>query len=126
MGVGMPENILECIERGVDMFDCVVPTRNARNGSVFSWQGKINIRNACYTNDFNRGLDETCTCYTCRHFTRGYLRHLIVAKEMLAATLLSVHNLHTLLQLARDMRQAILESRFDRFADDFLAARNDT
>ena len=125
MGVGSPEDLVNGVLRGVDIFDCVLPTRLARHNAAMTRTGRLNLMNASFARE-NDPIDETCTCYTCRHFTRAYLRHLIVAKEMLAATLLSVHNLHTLLQLARDMRQAIFEGSFERFANNFLAARNNT
>jgi len=125
MGVGSPEDLVNGVLRGIDIFDCVLPTRLARHNTAMTRTGRLNLMNASFSREAGP-IDETCNCYTCRHFARGYLRHLIVAKEMLAATLLSLHNLHTLLQLAREMRQAIFEGRFDRFAAEFLAARNDT
>lgn len=125
MGVGSPEDLVNGVLRGVDIFDCVLPTRLARHNAAMTRTGRLNLMNAAFARD-EGPIDQACTCYTCRHFTRAYLRHLIVAKEMLAATLLSIHNLHTLLQLAREMRQAIFENRFERFAQDFLAARNET
>lgn len=112
MGVGRPENILEAIERGVDMFDCVMPTRNARNAYLFTSQGTVSIRNARYKNDFS-SLDPECDCYTCRNFSKAYLRHLFVAKEILALELASIHNLTFYLKLVRDARNHI-------FAGDFL------
>jgi queuine tRNA-ribosyltransferase len=118
MGVGSPEDLVEGVVRGIDIFDCVLPTRMARNHAAMTRRGRINLRNAPYAHD-QRPIDEACTCYTCTNFKRSYLRHLIVAKEMLAATLLSIHNLHTLITLANDLRQAILESRLDAFAADF-------
>jgi queuine tRNA-ribosyltransferase len=124
MGVGSPEDLVNGVLRGIDIFDCVLPTRLARHNAAMTRTGRLNLMNANFARETGP-IDETCTCYTCRHFTRSYLRHLIVAKEMLAATLLSVHNLHTLLKLADDMRQAIFEGRFERFATDLLAARND-
>jgi queuine tRNA-ribosyltransferase len=124
MGVGSPEDLVNGVLRGIDIFDCVLPTRLARHNAAMTRTGRLNLMNASFARE-NIPIDETCTCYTCRHFTRGYVRHLIVAREMLAATLLSVHNLHTLLQLAREMRHAIFESRFESFASDFLAARNE-
>jgi queuine tRNA-ribosyltransferase len=111
MGVGKPENILEAIERGVDMFDCVMPTRNARNSHIFTWNGIISIRNNRYKDDF-RPLDENCDCYTCKNYTRAYLRHLFVAKELLAYELASVHNLHFYLSLAKSARKHIIEGDF--------------
>lgn len=120
MGVGTPQDLVNGVLRGVDIFDCVLPTRLARHNAVFTrTQGRLNLVNAAYARDA-QPIDATCTCYTCQHFTRAYLRHLIVAKEMLSATLLSIHNLHTLLQLARDIRQAIIGNRFDRFASQYL------
>lgn len=120
MGVGTPEDLINGVLRGVDIFDCVLPTRLARHNAAFSQSGRINLVNATFAAD-PRPIDEACACYTCQHFSRAYLRHLITAKEMLAATLLSIHNLFTLLQLARDMRQAILAGRFDAFAAEYLA-----
>ena len=122
MGVGTPQDLVEAVRRGVDIFDCVLPTRLARHhAAMLRHGGRLNLRRAEFARD-PRPIDATCTCYTCRHFSRGYLRHLIVAKEMLAATLLSIHNIHTLTQLAREMRQAILEGRFTAWADAFLQA----
>ncbi|MEA3350279.1 MAG: tRNA guanosine(34) transglycosylase Tgt, partial [Chloroflexota bacterium] len=119
MGVGTPEDLVNCVMRGVDIFDCVLPTRLARHKSAFGPHGRINIGNAQYAND-PRPLVESCTCYTCQNFSRAYLRHLVKVKEWLAATLLSIHNLHTLIQLAKDMRQAIIEKRFEQFAHKFF------
>ena len=99
MGIGTPENILESIERGMDMFDCVIPTRNGRNGMLFTRDGTINIRNAQYKTDFTP-IDAECDCYTCRTFTRSYLRHLFVTKEILALQLASIHNLAFFLWLS--------------------------
>ncbi len=124
MGVGSPEDLVNGVLRGVDIFDCVLPTRLARHNAAMTRTGRLNLMNAAFAHEA-QPIDEACDCYTCRHFTRAYLRHLILAKEMLAATLLSIHNLYTLLQLARDMRQAILDGRFARFAQDFLAARSE-
>ena len=112
MGVGKPTDLVECIARGVDMFDCVIPTRNARNGQVFTSRGQLTIRNAKYAKDM-RPLDENCNCYTCQNFTRAYIRHLYKAGEMLSARLCTIHNLHYYLNLVRSAREAILESRFD-------------
>ncbi len=119
MGVGSPEDLINGIQRGVDIFDCVLPTRLARHQAAMTRTGRINLMNAANARD-GRPIDDTCGCYTCRHFTRAYLRHLIIAKEMLAATLISIHNLFTLLQLVRDARQAIIAGDFDRFAAEFL------
>lgn len=120
MGVGTPEDLIEGVLRGVDIFDCVLPTRLARHNSAMTRFGRLNLMNATFAVD-ERPIDESCTCYTCRTFTRAYIRHLIVAKEILAATLLSIHNLHTLLQLAGDLRQAIKEGRLEAFADQAMA-----
>lgn len=111
MGVGRPENILEAIERGVDMFDCVMPTRNARNATLFTSQGVLTMRNACYKNDFTP-VDDSCGCYTCRNYTRAYLRHLFIAKEILALELASIHNLHFYLWLVKQARERILDGSF--------------
>ncbi len=123
MGVGTPEDLIEGVLRGIDIFDCVLPTRLARHNSAMTMSGRLNLMNAAFAED-SRPIDEECTCYTCRTFTRAYLRHLIVAKEMLAATLLSIHNLHTLTQLARDLRQAIIEGRLQTFADQAMSRLN--
>ncbi len=121
MGVGTPQDIIEAVRRGVDMFDCVLPTRLARHGAaMLRHGGRLNLRRAEFARD-PRPIDETCTCYTCRHFSRAYLRHLIVAREMLAATLMSIHNVHTLIQLVREMRQAIREGRFEAWAQQVLS-----
>jgi queuine tRNA-ribosyltransferase len=124
MGVGMPDNIIECIRRGADMFDCVLPTRNARNGSVFTSNGGLNIRNARHTNDFDHGLDEACGCYTCRNFTRAYLRHLFIAGEILSTRLLTLHNVYFYTELARRARQSIFEGTFTEWAEETLARMN--
>jgi queuine tRNA-ribosyltransferase len=118
MGVGSPEDLVEGVLRGVDMFDCVLPTRMARNHAALTRTGRLNMRRADYQED-ERPIDPGCGCYTCRNFTRSYVRHLCVAGEMLAATLLSIHNLYILVRLMGDLRQAILESRLEAFAQDF-------
>lgn len=118
MGVGSPEDLVEGVVRGVDIFDCVLPTRMARNHAALTRQGRLNLRRAEYIED-TRPIDPACDCYTCRKFTRAYLRHLSVSGEMLAATLLSIHNLHALVHLMDDLRQAILELRLNAFAEDF-------
>ncbi len=123
MGVGTPEDLIEGVLRGVDIFDCVLPTRLARHNSAMTMNGRLNMMNKQYAED-SLPIDETCSCYTCQTFSRAYLRHLIVAKELLAGTLLSIHNLHTLLQLARDLRQAIIEGRLQSFADEAMAKLN--
>jgi queuine tRNA-ribosyltransferase len=120
MGVGTPEDLIQGVLRGIDIFDCVLPTRLARHNAVLTrTMGRLNLVNAVYTDDPDP-IDTMCLCYTCRHYSRAYLRHLIVAKEMLSATLLSIHNIHTLLQLTQDMRQAIIENRFSIFASEYL------
>lgn len=119
MGVGSPEDLINGIQRGVDIFDCVLPTRLARHTAAMTRTGRINLMNKINARD-PRPIDEDCGCYTCRNFSRAYLRHLIIAKEMLASTLISIHNLYSLLQLVRDARQAILDGTFDAFAAHFL------
>ncbi len=106
MGVGRPENILEAISLGVDMFDCVMPTRNARNANIFTWNGSLSMRNAKYKDDFSP-LDDKCNCYTCRNFSRAYLRHLFIAEEILALELASIHNLFFYLELVLKARERI-------------------
>jgi len=124
MGVGTPQDLINGVRRGVDIFDCVMPTRMARNEAVFLRNGsRLPLRNAPFARD-PRPIDEHCGCYTCQHFTRAYLRHLIIAKEMLSATLLSIHNLYTLVHLAKDMRGAIFEGRFEAFAKEILGPGN--
>jgi len=119
MGVGSPEDLVNGVLRGVDIFDCVLPTRLARHNAAMTLRGRLNLVNACYARDFSP-IDKTCTCYTCQNFSRAYVRHLIIAKEMLSATLLSIHNLHTLVDLAHQMRQAILAGNLDAFAINFF------
>lgn len=123
MGIGYPFDILEAVERGVDMFDCVIPTRYGRNGTAFTSGGKVAIRNAAYLEDF-RPLDPKCSCYTCRNFSRAYLRHLFNAKEMLGLILLSLHNVYFFLDLMRRVRQAIKEDKFSQFKQIFLMEYN--
>ncbi|MDD5688555.1 MAG: tRNA guanosine(34) transglycosylase Tgt [Elusimicrobia bacterium] len=119
MGVGSPENLWECVERGIDMFDCVLPTRNARNGQAFTSTGKINIRNAEYKNDFSP-LDLECDCYTCKNFDRAYLNHLFRTEEMLGLRLNTLHNLHFVLGLMDKMRKSIEAGSFLEAKRDFL------
>lgn len=114
MGVGRPENILEAISLGVDMFDCVMPTRNARNANVFTSNGTLSLRNAKYKDDF-LPLDENCSCYTCRNFTRAYLRHLFIAEEILALELASIHNLFFYLELVSKAREQIKLGNFSKW-----------
>lgn len=111
MGVGRPENILEAIERGIDMFDCVMPTRNARNAELFTSEGIVKIRNSTYKNDFT-SLDENCDCYTCKNFTKAYLRHLFNANEILGLELATIHNLKFYLDLIREARKQIIQNNF--------------
>jgi queuine tRNA-ribosyltransferase len=114
MGAGTPADLVEAVARGVDLFDCVLPTRNARNGQLFTSDGRINIKNVQYAED--RGpLEEGCACYTCRHFSRAYLRHLFMAGEMTAATLNTLHNLKFYLDTLWRIREAIAFSRFESF-----------
>jgi queuine tRNA-ribosyltransferase len=122
MGVGTPEDLVESVRRGVDMFDCVMPTRHARNGHLFTSSGVVKIRNAQYEADV-RPLDEACACYTCRHYSRAYLRHLDKCGEILAARLGTIHNLHHYLSLMQSMRAAIEQQRFSAFVTDFYAGR---
>jgi queuine tRNA-ribosyltransferase len=116
MGVGFPEDLVAAVERGVDLFDCVAPTRNGRNGSAFTPDGPVNIRNAEHRED-PRPLDDSCDCETCTTFSRGYLRHLFVAEELLGLRLLSLHNVRYLIRLAEDMRAAIRRNAFGPWAD---------
>jgi len=111
MGVGTPEDLIQGVARGIDIFDCVLPTRLARHNAVFSSQGRLNLMNATFIKD-PRPIDETCTCYTCQNFSRAYLRHLVSAKEYLAGTLLSIHNLHALVDLMDQIRLAIIAGTF--------------
>ncbi|MFL6547601.1 MAG: tRNA guanosine(34) transglycosylase Tgt [Povalibacter sp.] len=122
MGVGTPQDLVEGVRRGVDMFDCVMPTRHARNGHLFTSTGVVKIRNARYESD-TAPLDEHCGCYTCSNYTRSYLRHLDRCGEILAARLGTIHNLFHYLQLMKSMREAIEEQRFESFRSEFYAAR---
>ena len=123
MGIGYPFDIVEAVDRGVDMFDCVIPTRYGRNGTAFTSCGKIIIRNAPYAEDLGP-LDAKCACYTCKNFSRAYLRHLFNAKEMLGLILLSLHNVYFFLDLMRQIRAAIKEDRFSQFKQMFLINYN--
>jgi queuine tRNA-ribosyltransferase len=122
MGVGTPEDIVEAVTAGIDMFDCVLPTRNARNGWLFTRFGDVKIRNARYRDD-TRPLDETCACYACAHFSRGYLHHLQKVNEILGARLNTLHNLHYYQTLMRELRQAVAERRLADYAVAFREAR---
>jgi queuine tRNA-ribosyltransferase len=119
MGVGRPENLLEAVERGVDMFDCVMPTRNGRNAYLFTSNGVLSMRNAKYKDDFSE-IDKNCNCYTCRNFSKAYLRHLFIAGEILALELASIHNLNFYLNLMRTAREKILEGRFLKWKKEIL------
>jgi len=119
MGVGTPYDLVMGVLRGVDIFDCVLPTRLARHNAAMTRTGRLNLVNAGYAHA-PLPIDPACACYTCRNFTRAYLRHLIIAKEMLAATLLSIHNLFTLVQMAKEIREAILGGTFTQYAKAFL------
>ena len=118
MGVGTPLDIVEAVARGVDMFDCVIPTRNARNGHLFTSQGVVRIRNAVHRHD-SGPLDPDCACYTCEHYSRAYLHHLQRCGEILSARLNTIHNLHYYLNLMAQIRQAIEEGRFAAFHAEF-------
>lgn len=120
LGIGEPENLFGAVENGVDLFDCVAPTRTGRNGSLYTKNGKINITNTKYREDFS-SVEEDCGCYTCKNYTRAYLAHLFHGKEMLASTLASVHNLYFIVNLVKDIRQSILNNEFTEFRDSFLA-----
>jgi queuine tRNA-ribosyltransferase len=119
MGVGHPVDLLEAVARGVDMFDCVLPTRNARRGTVFISTGRLVVKNAAYAND-QRPLDPECDCYTCTRFTRAYLRHLFAAGELLGMRLASLHAVHQMVSLARAARAAVVEGRYAAFRAAFL------
>jgi len=118
MGVGFPVDLVAAVERGMDLFDCVAPTRNGRNGTAFTPDGPVNIRNAAYREDA-RPLDETCDCEACTTFSRGYLRHLFQAEELLGLRLLSLHNVRYLIRLAGEMRAAIRDGSFPRWAEEW-------
>lgn len=119
MGVGKPEDLVESIERGIDMFDCVMPTRNARKGTVFTRFGPLVVKNATYKNDF-RPIDSECKCYTCQNFSRAYIRHLFKAGEILGMRLTSLHNLYFYLQLVQNAREAILSNDYSKWKKEFL------
>ncbi|MGE5842978.1 MAG: tRNA guanosine(34) transglycosylase Tgt [Deltaproteobacteria bacterium] len=119
MGVGKPQDILDGVAAGIDMFDCVLPTRNARNGALFTGQGTLAIKNARYADD-DRPVDEQCSCYTCTHFSRAYLRHLFMARELLSYRLNTIHNLHYYMGFMSDIREAIKKARFSDFCDDIF------
>lgn len=120
LGIGEPEDLFAGVEQGVDTFDCVIPTRMARHGQLFTKHGKVNIMNAKFRNDFTP-LESDCDCYTCKHYTKAYVAHLFRAKEMLAGTLASIHNLYFLVSLTKRIRQSILDSNFQEFKANFLS-----
>lgn len=122
MGVGRPEDIVAAVLRGIDMFDCVMPTRHARNGHLFTATGVINIRNSAHQADLGP-IDPTCGCYTCQNYTRSYLRHLDRCNEILGSRLNTIHNLHFYLDLMRSIRSAIAEGRLTSWAASYLAGR---
>ncbi|MBW1917933.1 MAG: tRNA guanosine(34) transglycosylase Tgt [Deltaproteobacteria bacterium] len=122
MGVGTPEELVEAVNLGVDMFDCVLPTRNARNGMALTRTGRLVIKNNRYAKDPSP-LDEACDCYTCRHYSRAYLRHLFIAREILAYRLLTMHNLYYYLEVMAGMRRALAQGRFQEFRRDFYCQR---
>jgi queuine tRNA-ribosyltransferase len=120
MGVGTPEDLITCIDLGIDMFDCVMPTRHARTGSFFTPTGSVSIKQACYLAD--RGpIDPECACYTCQNYSRAYLRHLYLSHEILAPMLGTIHNLHYYLDLLSRVRRAIAEGRFTQFKKEFFS-----
>lgn len=118
MGIGMPEDLLEGVRRGIDMFDCIIPTRLARNGTMFTWEGRMNLKNARYTDD-EGPIDGACSCYTCRTFSRAYLRHLLVSHELTSFYLNTIHNVHFYMELMRKIRHAITTGAFDEYYRSF-------
>ena len=119
MGVGTPEDLIECIDRGIDMFDCVMPTRNARNGTLFTTFGKVSIKKSIYKLDENP-IDKNCNCYTCKNFSLGYLHHLFKANEMLAYSLCSMHNIYFFNKLMKAIRESIENSKFQQLKRKWL------
>jgi len=120
MGVGTPDDLVEGIRRGIDIFDCVLPTRLARHKSAMTDTGRMNMMNAQYARD-ERPISLNCDCYTCQNYSRAYIRHLIQAREMLFGTLLSIHNIHTLLRLTQNLRQSIMDGQFEQFTNQYLS-----
>jgi len=123
MGIGTPLDFLEGVASGVDLYDCVNPTRYGRNGTAFTRSGKLVIRNGTYAKD-QKPLDEVCQCYACQNFSRSYLRHLVNTSEVLGARMLSLHNVHFFLDLMREIREAIDQDRFETFAENFKTGYN--
>lgn len=119
MGVGSPDDLIDGVIRGVDMFDCVLPTRIARNGTAMTSEGRVVVRNATYAEDFSP-LDHDCKCYTCLNYSRAYIRHLVKTDEILGARLISTHNLYFLINLMKEIRQAIMEDRLLDFRRAFF------
>lgn len=119
MGLGPPPDMLEAVAMGIDMFDCVVPTRNGRNGQAFTWEGEMQLRNAEYKKDF-RPIDEACECFTCRNHTRAYIRHLFNTEELLGLRLVSLHNIHFYVKLIQSSREAIKKNNFGKFKEEFI------
>ena len=122
MGVGTPEDLVEAVYRGVDMFDCVMPTRNGRNGMLFTSTGRLVIKNTKFRSD-SLPVDESCRCYTCRNYSRAYLRHLFMSREILAYQLNTIHNLHYYVGLMEEIRRAIDEDRYEAFRREFYTQR---
>ena len=122
MGVGTPEDIVEAVIRGVDMFDCVIPTRNARTGFLYTKNGILKLRNSRYKNDM-KPIDEDCACYTCRNFTRSYLKHLDNCKEILGLRLNTIHNLYYYHKLMSDIRESLENNTFENFVKNFYQER---
>ena len=120
MGIGMPDDLLQGVKRGIDMFDCILPTRLARNGTLFTWDGKMNLKNARFTEDA-RPIDETCSCYTCRTFSRAYLRHLLVSHELTSFFLNTIHNVFFYTEFMKRVRSAVRENKFEKYCYDFNA-----
>jgi tRNA-guanine transglycosylase len=120
LGIGEPEDLFACVERGVDLFDCVAPTRFARHGVLYTRRGKLNITNVIYRQD-DQPIEQDCPCYTCQNFSRAYLRHLILADELLAYTLNSIHNLHLIVNLVEAIRRSIERGTFDQLKEQWLA-----
>jgi queuine tRNA-ribosyltransferase len=125
MGVGAPEDVVECVARGIDIFDCAMPTRVARNGALYTRTGRVDIENAAYSQQ-SGPIDSSCQCYTCRNFSAAYLHHLFRSKELLAYRLATIHNLAFMSNLVLDIRNSILDGTFDTFRDKFLSTYKTT